>query len=202
MAARSIPEKPVSEGTGRRLSKAARRQQLLDTARVIVREEGADRLTLGYLAVQAGVSKPVVYEHFGTRSGLLIELYRWLDLAQMDAFRQAMTARQQSAEEATAALAEGYIRCVTDMQGEVGVVAAALAGSEEKTAVYQELLEHGTQMVTAVLTPHSKRSTAELQVSCIGLVGAGEALAAAVVRGALGEREAIEAFTRLVRAVL
>jgi AcrR family transcriptional regulator len=202
MAARSIPEKPVSEGAGRRLSKAARRQQLLDTARVIVREEGADRLTLGYLAVQAGVSKPVVYEHFGTRSGLLIELYRWLDLAQMDAFRQAMTARQQGSEEATAALAEGYIRCVTDMQGEVGVVAAALAGSEEKTAVYQELLEHGTQMVTAVLTPHSKRSTAELQVSCIGLVGAGEALAAAVVRGALGEREAIEAFTRLVRAVL
>lgn len=202
MAARSIPEKPVSEGTGRRLSKAARRQQLLETARVIVREEGADRLTLGYLAVQAGVSKPVVYEHFGTRSGLLIELYRWLDLAQMDAFRQAMTARQQSAEEATAALAEGYIRCVTDMQGEVGVVAAALAGSEEKTAVYQELLEHGTQMVAAVLTPHSKRPAAELQVSCIGLVGAGEALAAAVVRGALGEREAIEAFTRLVHAVL
>ncbi|HCV76272.1 MAG TPA: TetR family transcriptional regulator [Pseudomonas sp.] len=175
---------------------------MLETARVIVREEGADRLTLGHLAVQAGVSKPVVYEHFGTRSGLLIELYRWLDLAQMDAFRQAMTARQQSAEEATAALAEGYIRCVTDMQGEVGVLAAALAGSEEKTAVYQELLEHGTRMVAAVLTPHSTRSAAELQVSCIGLVGAGEALAAAVVRGALGEREAIEAFTRLVRAVL
>ena len=202
MAERSTPEKPISDGAGRRLSKAARRQQLLETARLIVREEGADRLTLGYLAVQAGVSKPVVYEHFGTRSGLLIELYRWLDLAQMDAFRQAMTARQQSAEEATAALAEGYIRCVTDMQGEVGVLAAALAGSEEKTAVYQELLEHGNRMVAAVLTPHSKRSAAELQVSCIGLVGAGEALAAAVVRGALGEREAIEAFTRLVRAVL
>ncbi|HAC69990.1 MAG TPA: TetR family transcriptional regulator, partial [Pseudomonas sp.] len=61
---------------------------MLETARFIAREEGADRLTLGHLAVRAGVSKPVVYEHFGTRSGLLIELYRWLDLAQMDAFRQ------------------------------------------------------------------------------------------------------------------
>lgn len=195
-------EKPTKEGVGRRLSKAARRQQLLETARLIVREEGADRLTLGYLAIQAGVSKPVVYEHFGTRSGLLIELYRCLDLEQIEAFRQLMVTRQQSAEEATAALAEGYIRCVTDMQGEVGVLAAALAGSEEKAAVYQELLEHGTRMVVAVLTPHSRRPVAELQVSCIGLVGAGEALAAAVVRGALGEHEAIAAFTRLVRAVL
>lgn len=202
MAERSKVQKSGSESSGRRLSKAARRQQLLETARFIAREEGADRLTLGHLAVQAGVSKPVVYEHFGTRSGLLIELYRWLDLAQMDAFRQTLVACQQSAEEATAALAEGYIRCVTDMQGEVGVLAAALAGSEEKTAVYQELLEHGTQMVAAVLTPHSKRPAAELQVSCIGLVGAGEALAAAVVRKALSEREAVEAFTRLVRAVL
>lgn len=190
------------EPSGRRLSKAARRQQLLDTARGIVREEGADRLTLGHLAVCAGVSKPVVYEHFGTRSGLLIELYRWLDKAQIDAFRQSLVARQQSAAEATAALAEGYICCVTDMQGEVGVIAAALAGSEEKAAVYQELLEHGIQMVVTVLTPYSRRPLEELRVDCLGLVGAGEALAAAVVRRALGQREAIEAFTRLIRAVL
>ncbi|MFC7557085.1 TetR/AcrR family transcriptional regulator [Pseudoroseomonas wenyumeiae] len=59
--------------TQRRFSKAERRRQLLDTALLIVREEGADRLTLGHLAARAGVSKPVAYDHFGTRSGLLIE---------------------------------------------------------------------------------------------------------------------------------
>ena len=57
----------TGEAASRRLSKAERRQQLLDTALRIVREEGADRLTLGHLAIRAGVSKPVTYEHFGTR---------------------------------------------------------------------------------------------------------------------------------------
>ena len=55
-----------------RLSSASRRRQLLAVALSIVREEGADRLTLGHLAQRAGVSKPVAYDHFGTRSGLLI----------------------------------------------------------------------------------------------------------------------------------
>jgi len=53
--------KPASS----RLPKAERRQ-LLAIALVIVREEGADRLTLGHLAARAGVSKPITYEHFGT----------------------------------------------------------------------------------------------------------------------------------------
>ena len=74
----------------RRLSNAERRRQLLDTALVIVREEGADRLTLGHLAARAGVSKPVAYDHFGTRSGLLIELYRSIDAEQANALRVAL----------------------------------------------------------------------------------------------------------------
>jgi AcrR family transcriptional regulator len=49
----------VSLSSPSRLSKAERRQQLLDTALAIVREEGADRLTLGHLAARAGVSKPI-----------------------------------------------------------------------------------------------------------------------------------------------
>lgn len=50
-----------------RLSKPARREQLLDTAMAIVRAHGTDSLTLLSLAEAAGVSRPVVYDHFGTR---------------------------------------------------------------------------------------------------------------------------------------
>lgn len=80
----------IDNRTKGRLSKSERRQQLLETARLIVREEGADRLTLGHLAVRAGVSKPVTYEHFETRTGLLIELYRWIDTERIAAFRTLM----------------------------------------------------------------------------------------------------------------
>src|SRR5687767_16006033 len=55
----------------KKLSKAERRKQLLETAHVIVRDEGTDALTLGYLAERAGVTKPIAYGHFETRAGLL-----------------------------------------------------------------------------------------------------------------------------------
>ena len=185
-----------------RLSKAARRRQLLDTARRIIRDEGADRLTLGYLAVRAGVSKPVAYDHFGTRSGLLIDLYRSIDLEQANALRAALTAGERSLGQTAGVLAAAYIHCAADTSGEWHAVAAALAGSEAKAAVYQELLDNQVGLFAAVLTPHSPVSPAELARRCVGLVGAGEALAAAMARGRLSEAEAAEAFTSLIQGGL
>ena len=124
-----------------RLSKAERRRQLLDMALVIVREEGADRLTLGHLAARAGVSKPVPYEHFGTRSGLLIELYKSLDKEQANALREALRRVQRNLKATANVLATAYIHCSADTSGEWHAVGAALSGSEEMGAVHQELID-------------------------------------------------------------
>ncbi|WP_353048819.1 TetR/AcrR family transcriptional regulator [Pseudomonas fluorescens] len=186
----------------RRLSKAERRRQLLDTALLIVREENADRLTLGHLAVRAGVSKPVVYDHFGTRSGLLIELYKWIDTERVNAFRDAMTTAVRSVEETAQVLASAYIQCAADNTDEFHAVGAALAGSDEKAAVFQELLDNCVQMFVAVLEPHATCSGEALERCCTGLVGAGEALAGALVRGRYGVDEVTEAFAALIRGAL
>jgi len=186
----------------RRLSKAERRRQLLDTALLIVREEDADRLTLGHLAVRAGVSKPVVYDHFGTRSGLLIELYKWIDTERVTAFRDAMSKTARSLEETALVLASAYIHCAADNTDEFHAVGAALAGSEEKAAVFQELLDNCVQMFMSVLEPHTMWSADELERCCIGLVGAGEALSGALVRGRHGEDEVIGTFASLIRSVV
>jgi AcrR family transcriptional regulator len=185
-----------------RLSQAERRRQLLDTALCIVRNEGADRLTLGHLAATAGVSKPVAYDHFRTRSGLLIELYRWIDTERVNAFRTAMATGKRTFSETTSMLACAYIDCAADMTDEFHAVGAALAGSEEKAAVFQELLDDSVQMFVSVLTPHSVLAPVELERRCIGLVGAGEALSAALVRGKLGDKQASEVFASLIRGAL
>lgn len=44
----------------------------------LAREEGTDALTLPRAEV-AGVTKPLVYTHFGTRNGLLTALYKDFD---------------------------------------------------------------------------------------------------------------------------
>jgi AcrR family transcriptional regulator len=47
-----------------------RREQLLDIGRRLFAERGLDGTSLEEIAAQAGVSKPVVYEHFGGKEGL------------------------------------------------------------------------------------------------------------------------------------
>ena len=183
----------------RRLSKEARRQQLMETALLIIRDEGADRLTLGNLAIRAGVSKPVVYEHFGTRSGLLIELYRWIDTERVSAFQAAMAAETRGQEQTIGLLATTYIHCAMDITDDFHTVGAALAGSEEKAAVFQELLNNVIMMFAAVLKPFDTLPAGELEKRCIGFVGAGEALSSALVRGALDAREAETVFASLIR---
>jgi AcrR family transcriptional regulator len=49
---------------------AQRREQLLDVGRALFAEKGYDATSVEEIAAQAGVSKPVVYEHFGGKEGL------------------------------------------------------------------------------------------------------------------------------------
>ncbi|MGH3272831.1 MAG: TetR/AcrR family transcriptional regulator, partial [Streptosporangiaceae bacterium] len=47
-----------------------RREQLLEIGRSLFAERGLDGTSIEEIAARAGVSKPVVYEHFGGKEGL------------------------------------------------------------------------------------------------------------------------------------
>jgi AcrR family transcriptional regulator len=47
-----------------------RRAQLLDVARKLFAERGFEAASIEEIAHRAGVSKPIVYEHFGTKEGI------------------------------------------------------------------------------------------------------------------------------------
>jgi AcrR family transcriptional regulator len=53
-----------------RMSGKERREQLLDIGRTLFANKGFDGTTVEEIADRAGVSKPVVYEHFGGKEGL------------------------------------------------------------------------------------------------------------------------------------
>ncbi|NKY17347.1 TetR/AcrR family transcriptional regulator [Tsukamurella spumae] len=52
------------------MTAAQRRNQLVDTARSVFADRGYAAATIEEVAAKAGVSKPVVYEHFGGKEGL------------------------------------------------------------------------------------------------------------------------------------
>jgi AcrR family transcriptional regulator len=198
----SSSETATPKPTSSRLSKGERRRQLLAMALVIVREEGADRLTLGHLATRAGVSKPITYEHFGTRAGLLAALYKALDEQHTQALQAALRGLPGGLAETAQVLANAYIRCSLDMGGEWQAVSAALSGSEEMVAVQQELLAGYAHLFVAALGPHSSLAPAALHRYCVGLVGAGEALSVLMLAGHCSEQEAAATFAALIQGGL
>jgi AcrR family transcriptional regulator len=54
----------------KRMTAAQRREQLLDVARGAFAEKGFDAVSVEEIAQRAGVTKPVVYEHFGGKEGI------------------------------------------------------------------------------------------------------------------------------------
>jgi AcrR family transcriptional regulator len=63
----------MAEAIGRsrvRMTGAERRKQLLDVGRALFAERGYEAASIVEVAARAGVSKPIVYEHFGGKEGL------------------------------------------------------------------------------------------------------------------------------------
>ncbi|MCP2271669.1 transcriptional regulator, TetR family [Actinokineospora diospyrosa] len=60
----------AQQATRVRMTGKERRQQLLDVARALFADKGFDGTSVEEIANRAGVSKPVVYEHFGGKEGI------------------------------------------------------------------------------------------------------------------------------------
>lgn len=75
-----------------RLPAAARRRQLLDVARALFAERGYHDTSVQDLADRAGVTKPVVYQHFHSKRSLFLELARTTAGELLDAVATATAA--------------------------------------------------------------------------------------------------------------
>jgi AcrR family transcriptional regulator len=67
---------PVSFGRprGERADAARNRERLLQVAREMIAEDGAERVTMDGLAERAGLGKGTVFRRFGTRAGIFLAL--------------------------------------------------------------------------------------------------------------------------------
>ena len=72
-------------GGGRRLTADARRRQLFEVALALFAEHGYAATTMDDIAESAGVTKPLVYQHFESKRALYLEL--------MDVFSTELVAR-------------------------------------------------------------------------------------------------------------
>jgi AcrR family transcriptional regulator len=185
----------------RRLQRDERYRQLMDVARRLVREEGTDALTLGRLAEQSNVAKPVVYNHFGTRPGLLAALYREFDDRQTEAMDAAFEKSEPTLPGRAGVIAAAYVGCVLAQGRELPGVTAALASSPELEKVRQECEAVLMEKCRAALAPFAA-SGAISQAGLRSMFGAAEALSYAAANGEITEQEARDELLETIVAMV
>lgn len=98
------------------MTAAQRRAQLLEVSRGLFAEKGFDMTSVEEIAARAGVSKPVVYEHFGGKEGVYAVVVDREVTALTDALTVALTAggHPKALVERTALVLLTYIEENTD----------------------------------------------------------------------------------------
>lgn len=187
--------------TRRRLSREDRLRQLLDIAWQLIGDEGTDALTLGRLAERAGITKPVVYDHFGTRTGLLIALYQDFDERQSARLDFDLRNAEKTLVARAATIAACYVDCVTQQGREIPGIIAALAGSPELEQVKRRYHRAFLMKCRDILVPFVESGNLDL-VSLWAVIGAAEALSyAAQVEEITVQQAKIELFNVIISTI-
>ncbi|TSJ60979.1 TetR/AcrR family transcriptional regulator [Starkeya sp. 3C] len=185
----------------RRLPREERQRQLMHVAWRLVREEGTDALTLGRLAEEAGITKPVVYDHFGTRNGLLIALYQDYDARQAALMDAAIQASAPGLDATAGVIACSYVACVLTQGREMPGVLAALAGSAELEKIKRAYQMAFIAKCRGLLAPFTgPRGIAP--AAFWAMLGAADALSDAAVKGDVTAEEAEGELFRTILALV
>jgi AcrR family transcriptional regulator len=189
----------MSEGARRRMLRHERRAQLLAVARELIRERGTDEFTLGRLAERAGVTKPVVYDHFGDRAGALAELYREFEDQQRAALVAALADGSLTLDAVCGAIAGAYIDCSLAEGRELADVVSALDGSATLVEVRREAEGAYLALCDDVLASCGVRLD---DAGAQALIGAGDALTRAALDDRVSPAAARSTLARVLHALV
>ena len=184
------------------MPKAQRRRQLLATAFEIVRSEGTDALTLARLAQSAGVTKPIAYEHFGTRAGLLAALYRDYEEQQIRAMHTAIEAGGRTLDDVASIVSAAYVDCVLSAGPACDDIAAALSAFEETKDSLQSSRDYNIAELRKACAPFVKLPRQRGAAILAGVLGAADALSRAAAAGRLSRADAVGALSRIMTGAL
>jgi AcrR family transcriptional regulator len=161
----------MSETTAQRgrLSRSARRAQLLVAARDVFAEQGYHAAAMDDIAERAGVSKPVLYQHFPGK----LELYQALLTTYADELvaqvRSALLVRADNEERVQAAVAAYF-----DFVAGEGKAYRLIFGSDlrdEATGVVEGALNRCIETVAEAVTTDAGLDSQRARLLAVGLVG-------------------------------
>ncbi len=182
----------------KKLPKQLRRDQLLETALSIVVVEGTEALTLARLAESAGVTKPIAYEHFGSRDGLLLALFKQFDDKAAAAVYAALQPGSLPVREIAATIAEAYVTCFVSSGPAFGAILSALAAKPKSASFRRKWREELAEAILQLLKHQAADTYNASRETLIGLLGAAESLSESAAHGEISKPHAVATLTEIL----
>jgi AcrR family transcriptional regulator len=170
-----------------RLSADARREQILDVAIHVFGRAGYYGASMNDIADAAGVTKPVLYQHFASKRALFVDVLRDVGgrlLAELATATEAATSGRERVEAGFRA----YFRFVTENEAAFRVLFGAAARNDDEFAVVvDDVLDEVADAISMLIEIEGTR--AHRRVLAHAVIGIAEATS----RDALsGEENSVE----------
>jgi AcrR family transcriptional regulator len=189
--------RPAPRGT--RLSRDARRAQLLGAARDVFAAQGYHAAAMDDIAERAGVSKPVLYQHFPSK----LELYRALLSTHADEMvarlRSALTETTDNEQRVRGAVSAYFDFVAVDGESYRLIFESDLRSEPEAARILDEALSGCIDMVADAVTTDAGLDWERARLLAVGLVGLSQVAARFWLDSgqAVPREEAIELMSRL-----
>ena len=167
------------EGTlaTRRLSAKARREQLLEVARDVFASDGFHGAAMEQIAVKAGVTKPVLYQHFESKKelylGLLDEDMTRL-LAEIRRAIETAKSNRERIERATGA----YFAFIDANEGSFRLLFRETMGADDSfRGAIERFRDELARSISAVIAAEADVPSSEAELLARGVMGIAESAA-------------------------
>jgi AcrR family transcriptional regulator len=184
---------------GGRLPRQARRAQLLDAAQQVFVAVGYHAAAMDDIAERAGVSKPVLYQHFPSKLELYLALLDTSCDALVDAVRTALGSTQDN-QERVAATMDAYLDFVGNEGGAFRLVFESDLTSEPAVRARVDTVSRDcAEAISAVIAEDTGLPREEATLLAAGMAGLAQVTARYWVSsgGSIGRDEAAKLLTTL-----
>lgn len=182
-----------------RLSRSDRRAQLLGVAKLVFVAQGYHATGMDEIAERAGVSKPVLYQHFPSKLELYLALLADSAAEMVRLVRVALTGTEDNDERVHRAV-QAYFTYVADSSETYRLIFESdLRATPEVAAIVDRATQDCIDAITATITTDTGVDPQRAQLLASGLVGLSQVSARYWISspGTLNRDEAVELLSTL-----
>ena len=181
-----MTQTPEARPRAGRLPRTARRAQLLDVALDVFVEQGYHAASMDEIADRAGVSKPVLYQHFPGKLDLYTALVSSAVDTVIEGVRDALASTQDNSERVQATMRLWYDSVADQEKAFRLVFESDLTSDPEVRDLVDRVTSESAAAIAEVIVEDTGLSRGAAELLAAGLVGMGHVGARAWLSGASG----------------